>query len=192
MFWDRQPFKLIQNVFPFYFKCMSLNVNRQLIIVNQQGCLPSPGSPVYTFHYKQGCRKILSKTPVFRFMLSPLIMYMWSQSGEKKVDICLYIPYQIQIIEFVCCFQSLSLANLIEYRENGAAPSEQLGKQPKWQMVHLIHKHSKSNRVLTNFVNKQHTPIWVLREKGKPLHVYYYKITKHSLCVCACMHVSFI
>ena len=58
-----------------------IDVSRLLIIVNKHGCPPSPGYPVYAFHYKQGHRNILSKTPVFRLVFS---IYMWGQPDEKK------------------------------------------------------------------------------------------------------------
>jgi len=37
-----------------------IDVNRLLIMINN--CLPSPLSPIYTIHYKQGCGNILSKS----------------------------------------------------------------------------------------------------------------------------------
>ena len=40
------------------------------------------------------------------------------------------------MIGFGCCFQSILLANLTEYCENGAARSEQLVKLPNWHLVH--------------------------------------------------------
>ena len=48
-----------------------IDANRHLIIANKQSCLPSPIG-LYTFHNKQGHENVLlSKTPVFRLVLSP-------------------------------------------------------------------------------------------------------------------------
>ena len=99
-----------------------INVNRRLIIANKHGRQPSPGSPVYTFYYKEDSGNIFRKTRDFQAHVFPYIMYMWSQSGEKKGR---YLPIY-SILD-----QSLSLAKLIRYCENGAAPSEESGKLPE-------------------------------------------------------------